>query len=73
MMRKGRGMQHLYGGENCNFAKLTTEQVTEIIKRHKEGEKQRAIARAYGIGIDAIFRIVHGITWKHIHTDGGVL
>ena len=48
-------------------AKLTTEQVIEIRIRYADGdESMRQIAEAYGMGHDAIYKIVNGYTWQHL-------
>ena len=48
-------------------AKLTPEQDNEVRKRYANGsESMRQIAQAYGMGCDAIFKIVNGYTWQHL-------
>jgi hypothetical protein len=57
--RRPRGVAH-------PKAKLTEDQVREIRRRSIEGESQRHLARAYGVGKNAIQGIVEGVTWRHI-------
>ena len=45
-------------------AKLTPEQVVEIRIRYADGnESMREIAEAYGMGHDAIYKIINGYSW----------
>ena len=45
---------------------LTAEQVGEIKARILLGEKQTVIARYYGVGVGAIYKIKSGESWKDI-------
>lgn len=51
------------GEKNLNH-KLTAEQVKKIREFHGKGVSQQALARRYGVSQNAIFRIVHDLTWK---------
>lgn len=43
---------------------LTSQQVEEIRKRHREGESIRSIAKTSGVGPTQVFRIVTGVAWR---------
>ena len=48
-------------------AKLTPEQVIEIRIRYADGkESMREIAEAYGMGHDAIYKIINGYSWTQL-------
>jgi hypothetical protein len=47
-------------------AKLTDEDITEIRKRLKRGERQCRVMLDYGIGDSQISRIANKVHWKHI-------
>lgn len=68
-------MQHAYKmglvngrkGEKHHLAKLTENDVIEILQLHQMyGTKQRAMAREYGVNQSVIFAIIHNMNWKHI-------
>lgn len=54
-----------YGTENVN-AKLTPEAVIEIRNRIAAGEKQKDVAKAFGVHRDTIRRATNGSGWSHI-------
>lgn len=58
-------------GENNSMAKLTNEDVIEIIKRLNDPKKERdaKIARDYGVTRKTITNIRLNRTWKHINRD----
>lgn len=58
-------------GENNSMAKLTNEDVIEIIKRLNSPKKERdaKIARDYGVTRKTITNIRLNRTWKHINRD----
>lgn len=62
MTTKGRRVR----GERAGGAKLTTEDVRAIRRRHAQGESQRVLARAYGVHQPQISRIVNGTRWAHL-------
>ncbi len=77
MARKGRaakGAQHgshtkpecFIRGEKVHTAKLTEQQVREIITRLASGESNISIAKAFGVRNYVIYFIRVGRTWKHI-------
>lgn len=47
-------------GEKHHMAKLTDEQVIEIVKRGRNGEKKRHLAREFGIGEAAVGQYIAG-------------
>mgnify|MGYP001571269346 CR=1 FL=1 len=53
-------------GERVGSAKLREAQVKEIRARLAHGEKQRPLAREYGVRLWTIQRINRGLTWKHL-------
>ena len=53
-------------GEKHCMAKLTQPQVDEIRSRCAAGERQRVIAKEYGVDQSAISFIVRRVTWAHI-------
>jgi hypothetical protein len=50
-------------GEECSWAKLSEEDVCEILESTKS---QTKIAREYGISQQHVSRIKRGVGWKHI-------
>lgn len=63
---KGRIVKSI--GENHGSAKLTEEQVIEIIKLLNSNKiKQSKIAKIYNVSEVAISRIKLGKVWKHLH------
>lgn len=57
-------------GEESHFAKLTEENAREIklyLKNNETSyEEEKELARKYNVGINAIQKIKHNRTWKHI-------
>lgn len=62
--RKAHGTFQI--GETTTNAKLTNEQVLEIIRRRRAGEKLRVIAAAFGVHNATISRIATGNQWPHL-------
>lgn len=56
-------------GENAGSAKLTNENVLDIIARLKRGEFQVDVARRYNVSVSTINDIADHRTWKSL-TDG---
>ena len=54
-------------GERNGVAKLTAAAVAAIKARRANGEKQQAIAEAYGINRSLVSMIEHGKRWGHAH------
>lgn len=50
-------------GENNGNARLTWEIVTEIRRRHAAGERQKDLAREFGVTPGAVAHIIHGRQW----------
>ena len=73
--RLPRGDQHhlrlrpetvLRGEQNGN-ARLTSEQVRDILAMRASGKGQRAVAATFGVSKTTIRRIERGLTWRHVH------
>lgn len=60
--RKGRQNR----GTNVHTAKLTEEQVKEIVALYATGSTVGSLSIKYGVKVNAIRRILHGQSWKHI-------
>jgi hypothetical protein len=59
--------RHFYpSGESNPSSKLTTEQVIAIRNRANRGEKQRRLAREYGISRTLVRLIKRGTAWAHL-------
>lgn len=57
--RQSKGSKH-------GFAKLTEEDVSEIRRRHANGEKQKDLAEEYGVSGCAIWQVVSRKYWRHV-------
>ena len=64
-IRKGR-FCYLEGGEKHHKAKLTGENVTEIVRLLAEGGGRLEIAKRFGVHRDTVRLIAHGKIWKNI-------
>ncbi len=53
-------------GQKNIHAKLTDDQVLEIRRRIKSGEKQKDIASWFGVSQPTISEIKSGTAWKHV-------
>jgi hypothetical protein len=63
-----RSFNHASRGENHAHAKLSVSAVKDIKARFVSKQAtQTQLAREYGVSQNAIWRIVHGVTWN----DGG--
>lgn len=62
---KGRVTQGFGLGEDHHNSKLSLDAVQEIRERVRTGERQRLLAREYGVHQSAISKIVHGKLWSH--------
>ena len=60
------GLIHHYKGSDSNFAKLTEQQVYEIIGMLSCGVKQRSIAKLFNLSEACISNIKRGRTWAHL-------
>lgn len=54
----------MFGRRNTKARKLTAYEVQQIRKAYAEGETQGALARAYGMSVGQIGRIVRGESWS---------
>lgn len=54
------------GGENNPRAKLGEKDVLKIRKLNTEGIPRKFIANMFNVNVEAIFKIIKRITWKHI-------
>ncbi len=59
-------------GARCPTARLTDAQVADIRARVAAGEKQAALARAYGVAGYTVWAVVHHRTWRYT-TDEAAL
>lgn len=50
-------------------ATLTPESVREVRRLATQGQSQRALARRYGVRSSAIYKLLHGITWKNLKDE----
>lgn len=53
-------------GEKHGRATMTEEMAIEALQLHKEGKSVAAIARDFGIGRQAVSKLVNGDTWKYL-------
>lgn len=53
-------------GSKCGHAKLTEEQVVQIRKRHKDGERVTDLVREFGVSQQQVTSITKRWTWKHV-------
>jgi hypothetical protein len=53
-------------GEGNSSAKLTRDDVYEILDRYDEGESASSLGREFGVSHTQILNIVKGKKWKHV-------
>lgn len=53
-------------GSACSVAKITERDALEIKARAARGERQTALASAYGVSDSLVNAIVSGRAWKHV-------
>ncbi len=53
-------------GSRCPRAKLTEEQVLEIMRLESEGERCATLAEKFGVSKAAISQVVHRVRWRHV-------
>jgi hypothetical protein len=46
--------------------KLNLEKAREIRKRRQTGERVKALAKAFGVSIDAIYDVINDVSWKEV-------
>ena len=54
-------------GEKNGRAKLSKIEVIEMHERRLEGETLEALGQKYGVQKAAVWKIVHGHSWKHLN------
>lgn len=54
-------------GESHACALLTEEDIPIIKQRYADGDSIAAIARRYSMSHGAIWKVVNGITWRHVN------
>jgi uncharacterized protein (DUF433 family) len=64
--RKGRGCIGVRFGSGSPRAKLTEEDVADILVRVSSGETQTSMAKKYSVSKVAINAIIKYRTWKHV-------
>jgi transposase len=72
MVNEVSSMTNQFQMGNNRAAKLTGEQVVEILERYatETGLSQSMLAREYGVGLNTISKIVNGTSWTHITRPG---
>ena len=53
-------------GEKVGTAKLSEDNILEIVRLHEEGLSQKEIAKKFKVDRSAIGNVLRGKTWKHI-------
>ena len=66
MAAKGRARAGVRRGESNGNAKLSSELVMGARSRWKGGEPQSSIARSLGVSRQTIWKLVHGVAWRHV-------
>lgn len=64
MFQKGRGVDN--SGEDNGRAIRSADQVLDIVRRCRAGEKQTEVARIYGVKQGYISNIMNGLRWSSI-------
>lgn len=60
------GLCPVQTGARNNASKLSQEQAIEILRLHREGKNQCAIAELMGVTNSCVHLLVHGKTWPHL-------
>lgn len=63
---QARSRKGTNAGEKNTWARLNAEQVMEIRQRHRNGEKNVALAREYSVTANNISSIVLRKSWQHL-------
>ncbi len=67
MICKRRDRHTALPGMRNGSSRLNDEQIRNIRKLHSSGaETQKLLAKRYGVARVTIWKIVHGLSWKHI-------
>jgi len=53
-------------GERDGHSRLTAEDVREIRQKHEKGATLKALGEAYHVGKEAIWKVIHRRSWKHV-------
>lgn len=54
-------------GVDNGYARLTEEAVRQIRKRYADGgTTMRQLADLYGVGVTAVYMVIHRATWRHV-------
>jgi hypothetical protein len=61
-----KGRQSALRGEKQVFARLTEAQVRQIRELHGNGLSNGAIGEKFGVGSEAISKVIRGVNWKHV-------
>lgn len=64
--RKARGREGKHQGELNGRSIVHASDIEEIRRSVSAGTRQTAIAKEYGITKQAVWRIVHNVTWSHL-------
>jgi len=64
--RSGRGEKH-------PNSKLTNAQAMDIRARHLAGDRPKAMAKAYGVALGTIEKLVYGESWTHLEGEASSL
>ena len=65
-----KGSIHKIRGEKCSHSKLTEKEVLEILSKYeKYVYTYKMLAKEYHVGVNAIGKIIHGISWKCVHSQ----
>jgi hypothetical protein len=70
MIERGRRRSTI--GSNNPRSKLAEDNVTDVMRRYKNGEKQTDIAKRYNVSKHCIFGIVHNRNWKFLSGGYGL-
>jgi hypothetical protein len=61
-----RPIQFAPRGERHGCARLISDQVLEVRRRHAAGESQSSLAREFGVHLSTVHLIVHRKKWRHL-------
>jgi len=61
-----KGRKSAPRGSRAGTAKLTEQQVAEILAALRRGERQKDLAARYGVSRQPIWLIAHGKGWNHV-------
>ena len=65
--KKGRMKRPPYiYGEQCSWHQLKPAQVTEIRRRHSNGELNGDLAREFGVRHNVVWKVVNNRSWRYL-------